>query len=263
MALGTLCVIDRVPRTLGQDQMDALRALARWNHVEIPEQLLASPAFTTGTAQFREEVLAICFGRPAFQSAVLKALESTVLPVAAVTPQRRQILLQSKEPGVRERAARLFALPEGDRKAAYEKAKSSLALTGKSASGREIFTRACAICHRLEREGYAVGPDLFDIRNQPKESILLHIVVPEAEIAPGFSSYIAELKDGRSIAGVQASETAESITLKAPGGTEETILKTDLRSIAPMPTSLMPAGMEAAMSGQELADLLAYLKGEP
>src|SRR5690606_2757147 len=86
----------RLLQLAGQGDRGALQALTRWSHLEIPEQLLASPAFTKGPAQFREEVLAICFGRPIFQPAVLKALESTVLPVAAVTPQRRQLLLQSK-----------------------------------------------------------------------------------------------------------------------------------------------------------------------
>ena len=30
------------------------------------------------------------------------------------------------------------------------------------------------------------GPDLFEIRNQPKEAILLHIIIPEYEIVPGY-----------------------------------------------------------------------------
>jgi putative heme-binding domain-containing protein len=240
----------------------ALRALVQWDQPAIPERLLANSAFKEGTAQIREEILAVCFGRPVFHPSVLDAMESGALQVASVTPQRRQLLLKSKDVSVRQRAERLLALPEGDRKAAFEKAKASLILTGRSANGRGIFTRSCAICHRLEREGFAVGPDLFDIRNQPKESILLHIVVPDAEIAPGFAASVVELDDGRIIAGVQASETGESITLKGPGGAEETILRSRLRSTTPMTTSLMPTGMEAAMTEQELADLLAYLKGE-
>lgn len=241
---------------------EALQALARWDQPEIPKALLGSPHFSKGTMQLQEETLAVCFGRPSFFPAILEALESGALSPVAVTPQRRQLLLKSKDAEVRERAAKLFALPEGDRKEAFEKAKASLALTGKSANGREIFNRACAICHRLDREGVAVGPDLFDIRNQPKESILLHIVVPEAEIAPGFAAYLAETEDGRSLAGVLVSETPESITVRQPGGAEESILRAKLKSVSPLPTSLMPAGLEAAMSLQELADLLAYLRGE-
>ena len=76
-----------------------------------------------------------------------------------------------------------------------------------------ILDAKCASCHRLDREGHAVGPDLLDIRSQPKESILLHVVVPDYEIAPGFAASNVELKDGRSLTGIVASETPESITL--------------------------------------------------
>ena len=57
-------------------------------------------------------------------------------------------------------------------------------LTPVPANGRAVFEKHCAACHRLNQQGVAVGPDLFDIRQQPKESILYHIVIPEAEIAP-------------------------------------------------------------------------------
>ena len=60
-----------------------------------------------------------------------------------------------------------------------------------------VFKKTCAPCHRLDREGTPVGPDLFGIRNQPKEAILLHILVPEHEITPGFTAYIVTTKEGR------------------------------------------------------------------
>ena len=100
------------------------------------------------------------------------------------------------------------------------------------------------------------------MRNQPKESILFHIVVPEAEVAPAFAPYLIESKDGRSLAGILASETPASLTLRLPGGVEETILRTNVARLEALPGSLMPAGLEAGMSPQDLADLLAFLKGE-
>jgi hypothetical protein len=39
-------------------------------------------------------------------------------------------------------------------------------------------------------------------------------------------------------------------------------LRAELKSLQALPTSLMPAGLEQTMSMQDLADLLAYLKGE-
>ena len=107
-----------------------------------------------------------------------------------------------------------------------------------------------------------MGPDLLDIRNQTKENILFHIVVPDAEIAPAFTAYLAETKDGRSLSGIMASETPTSITLRGPLAQETSVLRADLAKLEAFPGSLMPGGLEAAMSPQDLSDLIAFLKGE-
>jgi putative heme-binding domain-containing protein len=130
------------------------------------------------------------------------------------------------------------------------------------ANGRALFKTHCATCHRLDREGVAVGPDLLGIRNQPKEAILLHVLVPNYEIMPGFTGYQIEITDGRELSGLILSETAGSITLRQAQGLEETIPRTSIKSLTASQLSLMPDGVEQNMTRQELADLIAYLKGE-
>jgi putative heme-binding domain-containing protein len=194
---------------------------------------------------------------------LLDALEEGTVTKGHVLPSQRTALLKSKDPAVRERAEKLFGTASaGDRAKAFEDAKAALVLAASGEPGREVFKMHCAICHRLEREGVAVGPDLLDIRNQPKESILFHLVVPDAEIAPAFAAYLAETKDGRAFSGVLASETTTSVQLRMAGGAEETLLRGNLAKLEALPNSLMPAGLEGAMSRQDLADLLAFLKGE-
>ena len=145
---------------------------------------------------------------------------------------------------------------------AFEQARACLALKPVPKQGREVFKRLCATCHRLDREGVAVGPDLFDIRNQPKESILLHIVLPELEIAPNFANYTCETRDGRTLSGLLVSEGSNSVTLRQAQGLEETVTRRSIISLTASPLSLMPQDLEKGMSPQELADLLGYLKGE-
>ena len=125
-----------------------------------------------------------------------------------------------------------------------------------------VFLNHCANCHRLDREGYAVGPDLYGIRNQPKESILLHIVIPEQEVAPNFAAYDCVTTDGRTLSGIMTADTPASITLRQALGIEETIPRENVKRLQASRYSLMPPGLEQAMSKQELADLLAYLRGE-
>jgi len=141
-------------------------------------------------------------------------------------------------------------------------AQAALALAPRAGHGRTVFKQLCATCHRLDREGVAVGPDLLDIRRQTKENIVFHIVAPEAEIAPAFTAYACETKDGRSVVGILASETPTSVTIRQAGGAEESVLRSDVKSLAALPGSMMPPGLDAAMTPQDLADLLAFLKGE-
>ena len=144
----------------------------------------------------------------------------------------------------------------------YEDWKSVIQLKADAANGREVFARACANCHRLDRVGTTVGPDLFGMRNQSKETMLLHIIIPEYEIMPGFANYNVELKDGRTASGLIAAETTTSITLRRALGEEESILRSNINSISSSKLSLMPQELEKSMTQQEMADLLAYLKGE-
>ena len=225
--------------------------------------LLDREQWLTFTPGLREAVLGALLGREIHLPGVLAAIENGALPASALNSQQRAIFLKHKDPVIRERAEKLFGTTSaGDRQKAFEDAKAALALAANGGHGREVFKTHCAICHRLEREGVAVGPDLLDTRNQPKESILFHLIVPDAEIAPAFAAYFGETKDGRAFSGVLASETPTSVQLRMAGGAEETLLRANLTRLEALPNSLMPAGLEAAMSRQDLADLLAFLKGE-
>ncbi len=56
-----------------------------------------------------------------------------------------------------------------------------------------------------------------------------------------------------------ANENANSITLRGPGGTEQTILRTDLKDLSSSGLSVMPEGLEAALPPEAMADLISYL----
>jgi len=92
--------------------------------------------------------------------------------------------------------------------------------------------------------------------------ILLHIVVPEYEIVPIYTSYNVETKDGQSFAGLLAAETPTAITLRMAQAVEQKIPRSDIASMTTSRLSLMPQEMEKAMTKQEMADLLAFLKAE-
>ena len=121
----------------------------------------------------------------------------------------------------------------------------------------------CTACHTFNGAGGRVGPDLSGIRNQPADALLLHIVVPDYEITPGYESYTVQTRDARTILGRLESEAPNSVTLRDAAGEAQTVLRTNVESMTAATSSLMPAGFDQAMSAQQLADLIAYLKAAP
>lgn len=244
-------------------QLAALRIVAAPGALHSPKELLDAVFWRRLSPGLQGVLLTTFLSHPGSQSELLTALESGGVPANALNPGQRNQLLKTKDDALRVRAEKLFAdRVGGDRKAAFEDAKAALALNPAPENGHAVFTRTCAGCHRLNREGFAVGPDLFDIRNQPKESILLHIVLPEQEIAPNFTYYECATKDGRAFSGLLAGESAASITLRQAQGLEETVPRSQIASLTASPLSLMPQELEKTMTKQELADLLSYLRGE-
>jgi putative heme-binding domain-containing protein len=242
-------------------QAAAIRALASFPEPDVCRTLLTHGKWSTRTPAQREAILGALLANPVHFGGVLDAIEAGALPQNAIPTIRRPVFLKAKDTAIRTRAEKIFESAAGGQQAAFEKAKGALTLTGDAVHGREIFHNFCSSCHRLEQDGHAVGPDLFDIRNQPKENILFHIVAPDAEIAPTFTAYSVEMKDGRTFAGLLASETASSVRLRMPLAQEETLSRSYISKIEALPSSLMPSGLDA-MGNQSLSDLLAFLKGE-
>jgi len=87
-------------------------------------------------------------------------------------------------------------------------------------------------------------------------------VMPEREIAPNFAAYDCITTDGRAIIGIMTADTPASVTLRQALGIEETVPREKIKRLTASTFSLMPPGLEQAMTRQELADLLAYLRGE-
>ena len=68
------------------------------------------------------------------------------------------------------------------------------------------------------------------------------------------------LVGGEQLDGVIATDPSASLTLKMAGNVTKSVLRSDVASLKSTGISLMPEGLEAAMTPQSLADLIAYLK---
>jgi putative membrane-bound dehydrogenase-like protein len=244
-------------------QIAAVEAL-----VELPESDLAALLFEREkwdplTPAVRDAALAAAARSARHLPVLLAVLEEGTLRTNEVNPTIKNRLLNHADAKVKERAQALFgSIRDEDRKKVYEEFKTVLDLPSDSKNGREVFKKNCAQCHRLDGEGYEVGPDLFTVRNKPKETLLLQILIPNQEMVPGFTNYLIETKGGEILTGIVAAESPTSLTLKWSGGEEVTLLRENILEMRSTQLSLMPQNLENNVTKQEMADLLAYLKGE-
>ena len=245
-----------------QIQVAAVRALGQMADPAAGVTLVSKGRWASYSPAVRDIALASLMSQPGFIRTLLTAIEKGDIPPVSINEDRRKQLMRNKDESISKRATAIFKDMKGnDRMKVYEEYKSILALKPDPTNGHAIFTRTCTACHVYDREGNVVGPDLTGIRNQPKDVLLLHIIVPEYEIAPTYTCYNVETKDGESLTGLLAAETPGSITLRQALGHEETVQRTNIAIMSASRLSLMPDELEKTMSKQDLADLLDFLKG--
>jgi putative heme-binding domain-containing protein len=135
---------------------------------------------------------------------------------------------------------------------------------GDAVRGQAVFyseKAVCGVCHRVQMRGGQVGPDLSQIgRIRTERDLLEAILYPSASLARDFESYTVATKDGESVSGVIQKETPEAIQLAGPTGQPTMIPRNTVTSVTPSALSIMPQGLEQALSVQELKDLVAYLR---
>jgi putative heme-binding domain-containing protein len=139
-----------------------------------------------------------------------------------------------------------------------------LAIPANAQRGREILTNPqrsqCTLCHRIQGSGQSVGPDLDGIaRKRSKEHLLTSILNPSAEIEPQYSSHAVLTDAGQLITGLKVDEDDDVLLLRQADGKDQRISKDQIESLKIQPQSLMPAGIYAELTAQELADLLEFL----
>ncbi|CAN5853311.1 hypothetical protein BH24BAC1_BH24BAC1_04900 [soil metagenome] len=160
---------------------------------------------------------------------------------------------------IREAASLYLQVPSGENKP-LPAIGQLVSRTGEVASGKAVFAQSCAACHRVNGEGIWFGPDLSEIGGKlTKEALYNAIIHPDAGISFGYEGFTLSLRDGSRITGIIASETADKVDVRLPGGTVNSYSKADISSRQQLDQSLMPSGLQQTMSEQELVNLVEYL----
>jgi putative membrane-bound dehydrogenase-like protein len=247
-----------VPHEPPEIQAAAVRVIAGFDRPEVPGILLT--AWKGYSPALRAQVVGFLLGRRAWIGPLLDAVRAGVVPAGEIPPSRRALLLQDRDPAIRERAQPLLAgLAPGVRSAAIERYKPAIERAGDSERGRLIFDRECLACHKLGERGHAVGPNLASMRRKTPDEILVSILDPNREVSPEFVEYLIALDDGRVVTGIVASETPGGLALCGRDGALQTILRRNIAEITGTGKSLMPEGLEKSITPPEMADLITFL----
>jgi putative heme-binding domain-containing protein len=130
--------------------------------------------------------------------------------------------------------------------------------------GQAVFNSektACATCHKIGYVGGVIGPDLTSIGQARTERDLLEaIVYPSASFVRSYEPFIVTTHD-EEYSGVLRSEAADEIRLATGPSTEVRVPRSDILEMRPGQVSVMPGGLDEQLTEQELADLIAFLKG--
>ena len=227
--------------------------IARLNDLPPSERVKLLAPFATSTNEAVGRGLLTALGDPSWKALVRSDQVKPILvkfPAAirtAAEPLYR--ILDAEIAQQRDRLETLLAsLPTGDR-----------------GRGQKVFhsaKAACATCHNIGYVGGRTGPDLTRIgATRTDRDLLEAIVYPSLSFVRSYEPFTVTTLAGKQFSGILKSESPTELTLTIAADKIERIARADIDEIKPGTVSIMPAGLDQQMTPQEIADLLAFLKG--
>ena len=209
----------------------------------------------------REVAMNIFLSSNANSNALLDAVQRGTIESTSINWAAKEELANSDDSSVRNRSRQLIVSEIESREQVYTNYLPALNMKGDSAKGLVVFTTVCGTCHQYQgKYGKAFGPDLGSIQNREKASIMTDILNPNRSIAVQYDLWIVTKKNGEKLTGIKSSETPASVTLNQLGGQKITISRAEIKTMETADASAMPVGLEASISKEQMANLLAFLQ---
>jgi putative membrane-bound dehydrogenase-like protein len=240
-------------------QLAAISTLSRFNDPQVGPEL--TKHWETMTPRLREESITVLVARPDRALALLHAVQEGKIRAGALSAPQIRFLRNHQDKEVKELASTVLAAhTASSRQQAIDTYMPAMNLKGDAVHGKKVYEERCISCHRSSGEGFAVGPDFVTVKNTGKEKILVNVLDPNREVRPDYNSYLIETKDDESTIGLVVNENSNSVTVRQAYGKETVINRSDIRKMQSQGQSLMPEGIEAGMSNQDMADLIQFIE---
>ncbi|MEO6739861.1 MAG: HEAT repeat domain-containing protein, partial [Chthoniobacteraceae bacterium] len=178
----------------------------------------------------------------------------------------RTIFADTPPPLFAEILPALQALANDDaaRRRMLESLPTRIAKEGRAAEGKKLFESgvgACMTCHRIGEIGNLVGPNLSTIGAiRVERDILESILFPSNSLARDYEAHAIETADGQSFIGVIRASLPDVLVFADAGAQEHRVPHSQITAKVMLTTSLMPQGLDKALTEQQLMDLVAFLR---
>lgn len=219
--------------------------------------------FTRLETSARSEVGNRILANPKASSLFLESIRSGKITLAEAPASLIENLRRHADRAVLKLAGEVLppVVSRADVVAAYQPA---LTKKGDAERGKLAFSKVCVTCHvSHEGLGITLGPVIATFATAGAETLLGNILDPNREVAPQFQAFTFEFNDGPPATGMILSENATEVTLRMPGGIDRTFPRSEVTSMTGLGQSLMPVGLEATLTVDEMADLIAYILRTP
>jgi putative membrane-bound dehydrogenase-like protein len=244
----------------------AIRALAAYRDPAAPSALVKR--YRSFAAAERDDAIGTLASRPSYASALLDAIERGEIPARDVSVT---IARQIQALGHPELSARLASAwgtlrpTSGNTRALLARYQALLnpdALArADAASGRQVFQKTCAQCHKLFGEGGDLGPELTGADRKNVEYILQNVLDPSATVGKDYRLTTVAVRDGRIVSGIIKSQTDRILVVQTVND-RLAIDRDDVEELKVAESSVMPEGLFQKLSDAEIRGLRAYLAGD-
>jgi putative heme-binding domain-containing protein len=261
-------VIDLAPLLLKlvrdpNTQSAALRGLAEYEHSATATTILENYHLFDATGH--ADAVQTLASRPSWAMALMDAVESKRVPRSDLTAYTARQLRNLRDDRITERVKTLWGEvrdtpAEKTRLIANTKRRltpDSLTRADRS-TGRAIFQKTCANCHRLFGDGGDIGPEITGAQRKNLDYMLENIIDPSATVARDYQMQVIETATGRIITGLVIAETDNAVTIQTIN--EKVVIplgEIENRSVSSV--SIMPDGLLQELSHQQVRELIAYL----
>jgi len=244
----------------------AIRGLARFEAPGSAEAVVK--IYPDLNATEKRDALNMLSSRATYAKPLLAATSAGTVPKKDLTAEIVRQLRNLKSPELDAEIQKVwgaFREASADKKQEIEKYRQIYraggSQPGDAIRGRAVFARTCQQCHTLFDIGGTVGPDITGSARADLQYILENIVDPNAVIPNEYRTSTITTKDDRILTGIVKKDEANGLTVATAN---ETLIipKGDIESVQVSEISMMPEGLLAPLTDQEVRDLIYYL-GRP